>query len=129
MDDSYIKINKDIRNAILNNKPIVINGPNSRIDFTYVEDLAKGYELVINSKNSINQIFNLTRGNARSLMDAANIIKKYFPDLKIIKKKHEKGVPKRGTLSVTKAKKLLKFNPKFDLEIGIKKYLDYYKSR
>ena len=46
-----------------------------------------------------------------------------------IKQEHEKGVPKRGTLSISKAKKVLKFSPKFDLETGIQDYFNYYKFR
>ena len=113
----------------LKDKQIVINGAKSKVDFTHVEDLVQGYEKVINSKNSENQIFNITRGNARTLLDLAKIIQKYFPNLKILKKEHEKGVPKRGTLSILKAKKVLEFSPKFDLEIGIQDYFNYYKFR
>tara|TARA_B110000483_G_C18191428_1_gene541124 strand:+ start:9 stop:926 length:918 start_codon:yes stop_codon:yes gene_type:complete len=113
----------------LKGKQIIVNGPNSKIDFTYVEDLVQGYEKVINSNRSENQIFNITRGNARTLIDLAKIIQKYFPELRVIKQEHEKGVPKRGTLSISKAKKVLKFSPKFDLETGIQDYFNYYKFR
>ncbi len=110
-------------------KKIVLNGPQSKIDFTYIADLVQGYEKVINSHRSENQIFNITRGNARSLLDLARTIQRYFPKIKILKKEHEKGVPKRGTLSILKAKKLINFSPKFDLEKGIKNYFNYYKFR
>ena len=35
--------------------------------------------------------------------------------------------PKRGTLSINKAKRLLKYKPKYDLQKGIKKYIDFIK--
>jgi nucleoside-diphosphate-sugar epimerase len=50
-------------------------------------------------------------------------IRIYCPEC--IKNNHEKGVPKRGTLNIIKAKKLLNFRPKHDLELGIKKYISY----
>jgi nucleoside-diphosphate-sugar epimerase len=100
-----------LENAI-KNKPIIIKGSSSKVDFTYVDDLVEGYKLVI-------------KGNSRTLLELALIIKKHFPKVKIIKNNHEKGVPKRGTLNIIKAKKLLNFRPKHDLELGIKKYISY----
>jgi len=113
-----------LENAI-KNKPIIIKGSSSKVDFTYVDDLVEGYKLIINSKKSENEIFNITKGNSRTLLELALIIKKYFPRAKIIKDNHEKGVPKRGTLNISKAKKMLNFRPKHDLELGIKKYISY----
>lgn len=103
--------------------PIEIKGSLSKIDFTFVEDLVSGFECIIKSKKSNKEIFNITRGHARSLMEVAFVIKKHFPDLKIIKKPHEIGVPKRGTLSIDKAKKLLNYKPKFNIEEGINEYI------
>ena len=37
-------------------------------------------------------------------------------------------MPKRGTLSVRKAKELLNFKPKFSIEVGYKKYINWYKN-
>ena len=34
--------------------------------------------------------------------------------------------PIRGTLDISKARKLLNFNPKYSLEDGIKQYYDFY---
>ena len=38
----------------------------------------------------------------------------------------DKLLPFRGTLSVNKAKRLIKYNPKFNLERGINNYLNWY---
>ena len=42
-------------------------------------------------------------------------------------KGRDKKRPKRGTLSISKARKLINFNPKFNLERGAKIYIDFYK--
>ena len=34
--------------------------------------------------------------------------------------------PKRGTLGIKKAKKIIKYSPKYPLELGIKKYLKFF---
>ena len=55
-------------------------------------------------------------------------MKEFFPDLKINLKKRDKLVPVRGTLSTKKAKKLLNYKSKLPLEIGYKKYINWYKN-
>ena len=54
-------------NAI-QNKPITLQGSKSeKLDFTYIEDLAKGIELCCRKKSAINQTFNLTFGRGRPI--------------------------------------------------------------
>ena len=36
-------------------------------------------------------------------------------------------MPKRGTLSINKAKKLIKYKPSFNLEKGYQRYINWYK--
>ena len=78
-------------------------------------------------KNSAkDQIFNLTYGNSRSLIELITILKKYFPKIKIINIPRDKLMPIRGTLSMQKAKNLLNFKSKFNLEKGIAKMIKWY---
>ena len=37
-------------------------------------------------------------------------------------------MPKRGTLNIDKAKKLLNFSPKTSIDTGYIKYIDWYKT-
>ena len=54
-----------IENALYK-KDIVINtDDNEKLDFTYIDDLVHGIERVIESPNSLNQIFNITYSNFR----------------------------------------------------------------
>ena len=70
-----------------------------------------GIEKCCTNKNAINQIFNLTYGNARSIIDLIKILENNFENVKVIKKSREAFMPERGTLEVSKAKKLINFNP------------------
>ena len=74
-----------------------------------------------------NQIFNVTYGKAQSLLKFAQTLRKFIPGLKFKISPRDKFRPKRGTLSISKAKKLLKYRPKYNLETGIKEYLSFYK--
>ena len=116
-----------IENA-LTGKDINIAGDGSdRLDFTYVKDLVKGIELVISKDESLNQTFNLTYGDSRSLADMAKIMLENFPNLELSYEEKEKLMPDRGTLSVEKAKSLLGYNPQYSLENGYVDYINWYK--
>ena len=106
-------------------KLIEIEGKNEKLDFTYIEDLAKGCVLAGTKKKGINQIFNITYGKAQTLYSFVVNLKRMFPNLKFKIKQRDITKPSRGTLSINKAKKLLNFRPKYSLKIGIKKYVKY----
>ena len=106
-----------------------INGDGKeKLDFTYIEDLIQGVERIILSKNSRNQIFNLTYGQGRMMRDLITIIKKNYPNVNVRFKKRDKLVPKRGGLNINKAKKLIGYKPKFSIDKGYQKYINWYKS-
>ena len=116
-----------IENA-LSGKDINIAGDGSdRLDFTYVKDLVKGIELVIGKDESLNQIFNLTYGDSRSLTDMAVIMKANFKNLEVNYTPKDNLTPDRGTLSIEKARSLLGFSPDFPLEKGYIDYINWYK--
>ena len=116
-----------IENA-LTSKPIEINGDgNEKLDFTYIDDLLQGIYKSIIYKKADNQIFNLTYGSGRKINDLIKILKKNFQNVKIKYKKRDKLTPYRGTLSTSKAKRLLKYNSKWSLEKGYQKYINWYK--
>jgi len=101
---------------------------NEKLDFTYVEDLVEGICLVVNSPAAINETFNLTFGVSRSVLDLAKIIQKEFPDTDIEFVERDELMPFRGTLSVEKAKEILGYAPRNPIDVGIPKYIDWYRS-
>ena len=116
-----------IENA-LTGKDINISGDGSdRLDFTYIKDLVKGIELVISKDESLNQIFNLTYGDSRSLADMAQIMKANFKNLEVNYTPKDNLTPDRGTLSIEKARNMIGFEPSFPLEKGYLEYINWYK--
>lgn len=115
-----------IENA-LNNKRIQIHGTNTCLDFTYVKDVAKGILLCAISPEAKNETFNITRGEGKTLLDLVNILKIYFPDIKVEIEKVKNYRPKRGALDISKAEKVLGYKPGYSLEEGIKEYLQFMK--
>ena len=104
-----------IENALQGQK-LVINGiGDEKPDFTYIDDLVHGVVRVIKNNKSKYQTFNLTYGQGRKMKDLIKILKRNFPLIKIEYKKRDKLVPKRGGLSINKAK-LIGYNPQFSIE-------------
>ena len=118
-----------IENA-LENKPITLFGGGiERLDFTFVDDTIQGFVKAGTSKNGLNQIFNITYGQSRAVIELVEILKEYFPNVKIKSEKRDKSMPKRGTLIVDKAKKLIGYEPIYPIEIGYPKYIEWYLSK
>ena len=115
-----------IENALFD-KELSINGDGKeKLDFTYIEDLTDGILNIINNKNSINQIFNLTYGEGREINEMIDILKESFPKLKVKKVDRDDLMPYRGTLSMNKAKSLLSLKSNWKLEKGYKRYIEWY---
>ena len=114
--------------AAINNKKIKVEGPNEKLDFTYIDDLVNGLILAGIKKGAINETFNITYGKGRKLIEFVNILKKFYPNLKVQIKPKDKLKPSRGTLSIKKAKKFLGYKPEVNIETGIKNYLNYLKN-
>lgn len=115
-----------IENAI-NNRDIVIEGDGSdHLDFTYIQDFVNGLILAMTKEEGRNEIFNITYGQGRSLMEMADILHESFPEARLVHKERDRLMPKRGTLSIDKARRLLGYTPAFPLERGFKQYIDWY---
>ena len=117
---SQIFIQKALKGQI-----IKIQGKNEKLDFTFVEDLANGCILAATKNNGKNMTFNITYGKSETLLNFVKTLSKHFKTLKYKIEKRDKFRPKRGTLSISKAKRLLNYKPKYNLQKGIKKYIDF----
>ncbi|MDQ2669231.1 MAG: NAD(P)-dependent oxidoreductase, partial [Gemmatimonadota bacterium] len=119
-----------IENA-LRGQDVRINGDGSdRLDFTYIRDLVEGVVKVIEHGDggSRNEIFNLTYGESRSIAQMADILAAEFPNIRVEYLPKDKLVPKRGTLSVEKARRLIGYAPAWPLERGFPEYIRWYRS-
>ena len=111
----------------LKNQIIDIQGKDEKLDFTYVKDIANGFYLAAIKTRGKNKTFNITYGKAQKLIDYVKILKKYFPDLKYKISARDKFRPRRGTLSIKKAKKFIGYTPKFSLNKGVSEYIKFKK--
>ena len=114
--------------AVNKDKILEVHGKDEKLDFTYIEDIAEGCVKAATKKQGLNNTFNITNGKGRTILSYAKILGKYFKNSKYKIVKRNRAMPKRGTLSISKAKKLLGYKPKYSLEKGTAKYIEFLRS-
>lgn len=115
-----------IEKAMRGEPVTLVGNGGDRLDFTYVSDLVQGLVRVVTDEQSHGQIFNLTYGNARSLMDVVNILDGIFPNLRIESEARDRLMPERGTLSIGKARQIIGYQPEYPLERAVPNYVEWY---
>jgi nucleoside-diphosphate-sugar epimerase len=113
----------------LEGRPLSIAGDGSeRLDFTYIDDLVAGLCLVIDEPAARNEVFNLTYGAARSVGELAALVQREFPNVEVERIERDVLMPSRGTLSAEKARALLGYAPSHPIDVGVPKYIDWYRA-
>ncbi|MCB0162887.1 MAG: NAD-dependent epimerase/dehydratase family protein [Anaerolineae bacterium] len=110
-------------------EPITIYDRHKLIDFTYIDDCVNGFMLGIEkllNNEVVNETFNLSSGSPATLIQLAETIAANLnvtPE--IIDKPIRPGEINFYVADLTKAKKLLGYNPKMTFEDGIKRSIDW----
>ncbi|WP_372520807.1 UDP-glucuronic acid decarboxylase family protein [Candidatus Ruminimicrobiellum ovillum] len=114
-------------NQALNNKPITVFGKGTQTrSLCYVSDLIAGiYKLLISKEHTPVNIGNPHELAVKEI--AKTIIKLTNSKSKIIYKPLPEDDPKKRRPDISKAKKILKWEPKVDLNQGLLKTIDYFK--
>jgi nucleoside-diphosphate-sugar epimerase len=125
-NDTFV-ITKFVESAI-NNQKITIRGADTRLDFTYVEDAARGITMAALSDSSINQTFNITCGNSRKLTEVVEHLEKIVGKIEVEIDEPETAYPRRGTLDISRARNTFGYQPQFQLEDGLENMIREYQS-
>jgi len=106
---------------------IQVNGGNETLDFTHVDDAVDGIVSAAISPYTDNEIYNVTRGSARSLLEAAQLAIKIVGKGIIQINKPDNNFPSRGQLNISKAYNDFGFLPLTDIEQGFQEYHEWLK--
>ncbi len=117
-----------IENA-LNGKTLQVRGAKSMLDFTFVTDAAAGIVAAALHPNASGQTFNVTRGQGRTILEAAKIVARLVPGTTVQILEAQKNLPARGMLDITRARTLIDYEPKVSLEEGLSKYVRFQKEQ
>jgi len=117
-----------IINQILSNKVVELGNLTPTRDFTYVEDVAKAFYLVLNKKKSIGKIINIGSSFEISVKKLFLIIRKLIGKKNILKIINKRKRPKNSEVErlfadIKVAKKILTWNASYSGISGFKKGL------
>ena len=102
-----------------------VNGANETLDFTYVDDAADGIVAAATRIMCRNMTFNITKSHSVSLLEAAEMIVKIVGKGTIEVRDKDADFPSRGALNIDRAKTILGYDPKVDVEEGFQKYYEW----
>ncbi|RZS90653.1 SDR family oxidoreductase [Aquimarina brevivitae] len=114
----------------------VINGDGTYSrDFTYIDNVVHMNlrAIVTANQEALNQVYNTAYGDRTDLNELVSLLKEYLsefdPQIRDIVVKHgpeRKGDIPHSLAAVDKAKKLLGYNPQFDIKAGLKEAVQWY---
>jgi nucleoside-diphosphate-sugar epimerase len=99
-----------------------VNGESETLDFTYVDDAADGIVAAATRIMCRNMVFNITKSHSVTLLEAAEMIVKIVGKGTIEVKDKDADFPSRGALNIDRARTILGFDPKVDVEEGFNEY-------
>lgn len=117
-----------LTNALKGDRLRLDNGGHHELDFTYVKDLAEGFVLAAEHEDALNETFNMTRGEGRSIRELAEVIADLVPGTEMYEEERTVFRPNRGALDISKAREVLGYEPEYSLERGMREYVDFVQS-
>jgi len=131
VDDEYAVVIPKFITCILNDRqpPIFGNGKQSR-DFTFVKNVVQANILAAVTPDVSGQVFNVACGKDNSVNDLVDVINKFAG--KAIKPNYlpvRQGDVFKSLADTRKIKTLLKFDPEFTFEEGIKVTFEWFKNK
>jgi nucleoside-diphosphate-sugar epimerase len=99
-----------------------VNGAAETLDFTYVDDAADGIVAAATRIMCRNMVFNITKSHSVTLLEAAEMIVKIVGKGEIEVRDKDADFPSRGALNIDRARTILGYDPKVDVEQGFREY-------
>jgi len=115
---------------IINDKPIPVYGDGTtKRDYTYIDDIIQGIVAAIDYNKTPFEIFNLGESQTVQLNYLIELLEEDIGKKAIINRQSlQKGDVPLTFADISKAKKLLNYNPQTKIEEGIKKFVDWIKT-
>ncbi len=131
-DSNSFFMEKTISHMLTNERNINLGDPSLVRDWLYVDDHVSGYMKVIGNKAAMGQVIQLCTGKGHSIIETTELI----ASMTNFKGKISwNAVPKRPSEASivigdnSKAKKLLGWEPKYDLKQGLEKTIEFWRSK
>ena len=135
-DGAYAAVIPKFVKQFMNHESPIINGDGSYSrDFTYIDNVVQMNFLALTTSNkeALNSVYNVAYGDRTTLLELTNLLKTHLSvfdaSIKNIEIKHREnriGDIPHSLASIEKAKRLLDYKPKFNINDGIKEAVNWY---
>ena len=128
-------IPKFVMQLMAGESPVINGDGNYSRDFTYIDNVIQMNELAMTTNNpeAINTIYNTAFGDRNTLNNLVNYLKEYLSkydsmigEIPIIHGPNRAGDIPHSLASIEKAKRLMKYVPKYSFQEGLKEAVDWY---
>jgi nucleoside-diphosphate-sugar epimerase len=118
-------------NRLLKGMPPIVFGDGEQTrDFVYVKDVVEANMLALNCKNAVGEAFNIGTGLSVSVNQVAETLKEIM-NKKELRNIHAPPRPadgRHGYADISKAQRILGFNPKVGLKDGLTQLVNWYRN-
>ena len=120
--NDYSGVITRFKDCVRQNKPLIVYGDGLQTrDFVNVRDIVEAVLLAVRCDEAQGEVFNIGSGKPTSITELAKTILKLADvDLKISYEKPREGDIRDSYADISKARKVLGYNPEVDLENGLK---------
>jgi UDP-glucuronate decarboxylase len=126
------RVVSNLINQALRGKPLTVYGDGSQTrSFCYVADLVEGLWKAISMPRTEGDVFNLGNPQEISILKFTEVVQELCgrPHAKIERKPLPQDDPIKRKPDITKAKKVLDWEPKVSLKEGLGRTIEYYRGR
>lgn len=109
-------------------KDLIVYGEEKLLDLTYIDDAVNGIiKCIKNREKAKNETFNIASGEGHTILELAQLIKSEVNgDSEIIIESSRTGEVLKFVADISKAERILDYEPKTGFEEGIKKSVEWY---
>ena len=110
-------------------KPIPVFGDGStRRDYTYIDDILDGVRAAIRYEDSLYEVINLGESRTVELRQLISLLEDLLGTKAVIDKRPlEPGDVSQTYADITKARRLLHYNPQTQIEEGLKNFIKWFR--
>jgi UDP-glucose 4-epimerase len=110
-------------------RPVVYGDGGQSRDFTFVGNVVQGNLLAADAPNVSGQVINVANGRQTSLLELLDMLNRLLStNVQPIHEPPRVGDVRESLADITKARKLLKYEPAVEFEDGLRRSIDYYRT-
>lgn len=128
-------IPKFVSQLMKGESPVINGDGNYSRDFTYIDNVIQAnlLSMLTDEKEGLNTVYNVAFGDRNSLNDLMRYLKDYLSEfdnkisaINVIHGPNRAGDIPHSHASIEKAQKLMKYNPQYSLQQGLKEAVQWY---